>query len=78
MLLQFFLYKIKSTARIGKLTSYIYPIYNGIKGDALLPLLYSFASEYNTMRIEENQKGLELNETYLLLIYANYINLIFE
>jgi hypothetical protein len=47
-------------------------------GDALLPLLFNFASEYNIMKIQENREGLELNGIYQILIYANGINLISE
>jgi hypothetical protein len=47
-------------------------------GEALLPLLFNFASEYNLMKIQENHEGLELNGIYQLLFYTNDINLISE
>jgi hypothetical protein len=49
---------------------------NGLKQEnALSPLLFSFALEYTISKIQENQVGLKLNETYQLLAYANVVNL---
>jgi predicted HTH domain antitoxin len=48
----------------------------GLKqGDALLPLLLSFASEYKIRKGQENQVGLKLNRTQQLLAYADDVNL---
>jgi len=46
---------------VGKHLFDVYPITNGLKqGDAVLPLLFNFASEY------AHQEGLKLNSTHQL------------
>jgi hypothetical protein len=53
-------------------------IKSGMKQDVLSPLLFNFALEYDTSRVQEYQDGLKLNGTHQLPIYADYINIKWE
>jgi len=54
----------------------MFPIRKGLKqGDALSPLLFSFALEYAIKRVRLNQDGLKLNGTHELLVYVDYVNI---
>jgi len=46
------------------------------KRDALLPLLFSFASDYAIRMFQINQDGLKLNGTYQHFIYADVISIL--
>jgi hypothetical protein len=54
---------------VGKHLSDMFAIRNGLKqGDALSPLLFTFALEYAIRRVQINQDDLKLSSTGFMLI----------
>jgi len=60
---------------VGKHFPDIFRIENGLKqGDALLPLLLKFASDFAIRMVQINHEGLKLNGTRQLVVYADDVH----
>ena len=56
----------------------MFPLKNGLKRDALWPLLFNSCLDYVIKRVQVNQDGLKLIGTHQLLVYADDVNILGE
>ena len=64
-----------SRVRLGKHSSDMFPIRNGLKqGDVLSQLIFNFAVDYAIRRVQVNQVGLKFNGTHQLLAYPDEVS----
>jgi hypothetical protein len=75
-LIKMFLNEMDTKVHVGKRLCYNFPIQNGLKRDALFPLLFNFALKYAIRKIQENLVGLKLNGTHHVLVYVYNVNLL--
>ena len=68
--------EVYSTVQIDKHLSDMFPIRNGSKQDALLPLLINFALDYAIRRVQISQDGLKLSGIHQLLVYADDVSVL--
>jgi hypothetical protein len=71
------LHILKHLSAQGSFTEFVWhiPVKNRLeKGDALSPLLFNIALEWAIRRVRVKQKGLKVNGTHQLLVYADDVS----
>jgi hypothetical protein len=67
----------KREVHIDKHLSHNFPIQNGLnEGDALSPVLFDLALEYDIRKVKEKQVGLKLNGIHQLQVYVDDVNVL--
>jgi hypothetical protein len=65
---------VSSIVHVGQRLVKAFPVHSRLKqGHILLPLLFNFTLKYTIKKMQENQKGLEINDLKQVFIYADYI-----
>jgi len=72
-LIKICLTEMYSRVQVSKNLSDTFPIRNGLKRDALSPLLFNFALGYAIRRVQVSQDGLKLNGAHGLLVYPDNV-----
>ena len=53
----------------------MFPIMNGVKGDALLSPLFNLSLEYDIRKVTANHKLIKFNGIHQVIIYGDDVNL---